>query len=55
MQFNVKKMMKKVKSFLKNINDVETELCAKAERKMLQVIGGDCETAIGGLAVIDNK
>ena len=45
----------KVKSFLKNINDAETELCAKAERKMLQVIGGDCETAIGGLAVIDNK
>ena len=50
-----KKNDEKVKSFLKNINDVETELCAKAERKMLQVIGGDCETAIGGLAVIDNK
>jgi len=50
-----KKKDEKVKSFLKNINDVETELCAKAERKMLQVIGGDCETAIGGLAVIDNK
>ena len=50
-----KKNDEKVKGFLKNINDVETELCAKAERKMLQVIGGDCETAIGGLAVIDNK
>ena len=50
-----KKNDEKVKSFLKNINDVETELCGKAERKMLQVIGGDCETAIGGLAVIDNK
>jgi len=50
-----KKNDEKVKSFLKNINDVETELCAKAERRMLQVIGGDCETAIGGLAVIDNK
>ena len=50
-----KKNDEKVKSFLKNINDVKTELCAKAERKMLQVIGGDCETAIGGLAVIDNK
>ena len=50
-----KKNDEKVKSFLKNINDAETELCAKAERKMLQVIGGDCETAIGGLAVIDNK
>jgi hydroxymethylbilane synthase len=44
-----------VKNFLKNINDPETELCAKAERKMLQIIGGDCETAIGGLAVIENN
>ena len=44
-----------VKNFLKNINDTETELCAKAERKMLQIIGGDCETAIGGLAVIENN
>jgi hydroxymethylbilane synthase len=43
------------KNFLKNINDPETELCAKAERKMLQVIGGDCKTAIGGLAVIENN
>jgi hydroxymethylbilane synthase len=50
-----KKNDENLKSFLKNINDVETELCAKAERKMLQVIGGDCETAIGGLAVIDKK
>ena len=50
-----KKNDEKVKSFLKNINDVDTEFCAKAERKMLQVIGGDCETAIGGLAIIDNK
>ena len=44
-----------IKNFLKNINDSETELCAKAERKMLQVIGGDCESAIGGLAVIENN
>ena len=50
-----KKNDKKTKNFLKNINDTETELCAKAERKMLQVIGGDCETAIGGLAVIENN
>ena len=50
-----KKKDEVAKSFLKNINDTETELCAKAERKMLQVIGGDCETAIGGLAVIANN
>jgi porphobilinogen deaminase len=41
---------------LKKINHNETELCAKAERSLLKTIGGDCETAIGGLAIIkDNK
>ena len=45
----------RLKSTIKKINDLETELCAKAERKMLQVIGGDCETAIGGLAIIENN
>ena len=50
-----KKSDEVIKNFLKNINDSETELCAKAERKMLQVIGGDCETAIGGLAVVENN
>jgi hydroxymethylbilane synthase len=50
-----KKDDKVVKNFLKKINDLETELCARAERKMLQVIGGDCETAVGGLAVIENN
>jgi hydroxymethylbilane synthase len=44
-----------VKNFLKKINDQETELCARAERKMLQVLGGDCKTAVGGLAVIKNN
>ena len=34
---------------------METSLCAIAERKMLQTIGGDCETAIGGLAEITNN
>ena len=43
------------KIFLRNINDKETEICTKAERKMLQVIGGDCETAVGGLAVLENN
>ena len=40
---------------IKKINDRETSLCAKAERKMLQTIGGDCETAVGGLAEIHNN
>ena len=45
----------KIKDLIKKINDSETNLCAIAERKMLQTIGGDCETAIGGLAEINNS
>ena len=44
----------RIKNILRNINDQETEKCAKSERAMLQAIGGDCETAIGGLATIEN-
>ena len=40
---------------IKNINDKNTSICAAAERKMLQTIGGDCETAVGGLAEISNN
>ncbi len=39
-------------NLIKDINDKDTNLCALAERKMLQVIGGDCDTAIGGIAEI---
>ncbi|MFL2853026.1 MAG: hydroxymethylbilane synthase [Candidatus Pelagibacter sp.] len=46
---------KLIYDIIKKINDKETSLCAKAERKMLQTIGGDCETAIGGLAEISNS
>ncbi len=45
-----------IKNIIKKINDTETSFCAIAERKMLQTIGGDCETAVGGLAkIIDNN
>jgi len=44
-----------IKSIIKKINDTETSFCAIAERKMLQTIGGDCETAVGGLAEITNN
>ena len=44
-----------IKNFLKNINDEETEVCARSERAMLKAIGGDCETAVGGLAVVENN
>ncbi len=40
---------------IKKVNDKNTSLCASAERKMLQTIGGDCETAVGGLAEISNN
>ena len=43
-----------IKNFLRNINDQETEICARSERAMLEAIGGDCETAVGGLAVLEN-
>tara|TARA_Y100000591_G_scaffold330877_1_gene363123 strand:- start:327 stop:1244 length:918 start_codon:yes stop_codon:yes gene_type:complete len=45
----------KIQNLLKKINDKKTSICALAERKMLQTIGGDCETAIGGLAQIKNN
>ena len=44
-----------IKNFLRNINDQETEICARSERAMLETIGGDCETAVGGLAVLENN
>ena len=44
-----------IKNILKKINNKETETCAKTERAMLQAIGGDCDTAVGGLAIIENN
>ena len=44
-----------IKNFLRNINDQETEICARSERAMLKAIGGDCETAVGGLAVVEKN
>ena len=43
-----------IENLIKKINDSKTSLCAIAERKMLQTIGGDCDTAIAGLAEIIN-
>ncbi len=45
----------KIKDIIKRINDTETSLCAIAERTVLQTIGGNCETAIGGFAEIINN
>ena len=43
-----------IKNLIKRINHNATSLCAIAERKMLQTIGGDCDTGIGGLADIED-
>ena len=40
---------------LNTINDKETYYCIEAERALLEAIGGDCDTAIGGLAKLSNE
>ena len=40
-------------SVLDAINDTETSLRAHAERNVLKVLEGDCETAIGAHAIIE--
>lgn len=41
-------------SELKKINHAPTQNCIKAERNVLKVLEGDCETAVGVFAKIDN-
>ena len=40
---------------LKKINNKETQECATAERSLLKTLGGDCDTAVGGLATIQKN
>jgi len=44
----------KTLNILQKVNDKETYCCIQAERALLEAIGGDCDTAIGGLAKISN-
>ena len=37
---------------ISKINDNETEVCARAEKKYLETIGGNCHTAVGVYAEI---
>ena len=39
---------------IKMINDKKSYCCIQAERAVLEVIGGDCDTAVGGLATLLN-
>ena len=49
-----KKNDEKTLKILKTINHKETYYCIEAERALLEAIGGDCDTAIGGLAKLTN-
>ena len=44
----------KTLKILKEINHKETYCCIQAERALLEAIGGDCDTAIGGLSNLTN-
>jgi len=50
-----KKDDQKTLNILKDVNDKETYYCIQAERALLEAIGGDCDTAIGGLAKLSNE
>ena len=50
-----KKDDQKTLDLVKVINDQETYYCMQAERSLLEAIGGDCDTAIGGLAKLSNQ
>ena len=45
----------KTLNILQSVNDKETYYCIQAERALLEAIGGDCDTAIGGLAKLSNQ
>tara|TARA_B100000963_G_C22603309_1_gene661312 strand:+ start:881 stop:1798 length:918 start_codon:yes stop_codon:yes gene_type:complete len=47
-----RKKDKLIINYLKKINHIDTSKCAIAERSMLKALGGDCDTAVGGLAEI---
>ncbi len=46
---------KKTLNIIKSVNDKKTYYCIQAERALLEAIGGDCDTAIGGLAKLTNE
>tara|TARA_B100001175_G_C19475680_1_gene624194 strand:+ start:668 stop:1579 length:912 start_codon:yes stop_codon:yes gene_type:complete len=43
-----------LKKLLTKVNHHSTQYCIKAERSVLKVLEGDCETAVGVFATIDN-
>ena len=45
----------RIYKIIKKSNHEETFLSALAEREMLKVLGGDCETAVAGLAIVNQE
>ena len=43
-----------IKNVLKKINDEKTFKSVQAERNVLKVLEGDCETAVGAISIINN-
>tara|TARA_B100001123_G_C15325774_1_gene1029474 strand:+ start:2125 stop:3048 length:924 start_codon:yes stop_codon:yes gene_type:complete len=46
---------KDILNLISKVNDLNTFNCVIAERAMLKTIEGDCDTAVGGLATINNN
>ena len=46
---------KEMIELLKKINHEETKICVTAERKVLKILEGDCDTAIGAFAFMEKK
>ena len=46
---------KYIKNVLKKINDEKTFKSVQAERNVLKVLEGDCETAVGAISTINNE
>ncbi len=45
----------RILNILETINNKETYYCVQTERALLEAIGGDCDTGIGGLAQLTNE
>lgn len=56
LQANIPKSIREsnLTSKLQSLNHLDTWYCVMAEKEMLRVIDGDCQTAIGCLSYIDN-
>ena len=50
-----KKDQKQIIEILNKVNHKITSVCVKAERNVLKVLEGDCETAVGAYAKVENK